>query len=435
VHKGFLELINILEIDQETLLDLAIETGFIIRKRKINPSEFLSSICAESVRGTVSFNDLASSIDSKNGILISRQAVWKKMTLTCKAFLERVLSLIISKKLDRDFCKSQLTNCPYVRVIVQDSTIIKLPLKLFHWFSGVSNGHAQFCNARIQVVYDLISGEFISFSIDPYSLNDLKAAPLTELREFDLHLRDRGYLTNSEIERHIINGADCIYRYKYKTLLFDIETGVQIDLFEKLKKNKTLDMHVRLNNKERTIVRIVAKPVSNKIANSRRMKAKKENKTTPTKEYLKSLSWTIFITTITLDKASFKILYDMYCLRWRIEIIFKSLKSNMSFDKIHNVSFIQLNTILIARFIMIIISTQLIYQPYKLIIKKKKGRDLSLIKVIQYLNRHPNKIIELIENLNVSSIDNIPIQSLIKYCAYDKRKRKNYEQLFNELFA
>lgn len=50
------------------------------------------------------------------------------------------------------------------------------------------------------------------------------------------------------------------------------------------------------------------------------------------------LSWSIYITTIPKQIADYKELFLIYGLRWRIEIIFKSWKSNLGFGKIHNVS-------------------------------------------------------------------------------------------------
>jgi hypothetical protein len=63
------------------------------------------------------------------------------------------------------------------RVLVQDSTIVKLPTWLFPKFSGVSNQTSSVCNARIQAVFDLISARLLAFSIDPYTRNDISAAP------------------------------------------------------------------------------------------------------------------------------------------------------------------------------------------------------------------------------------------------------------------
>ncbi|MCX6872472.1 MAG: transposase [Verrucomicrobia bacterium] len=91
----------------------------------------------------------------------------------------------------------------YRRVLAQDSTVLKLPLALFPEFSGVSNGSSSVCSARIQAVCDLLSGQLIGFPIDPYSKNDLTAAPELEIREGDLVLRDRGYLTAAEMHSQV----------------------------------------------------------------------------------------------------------------------------------------------------------------------------------------------------------------------------------------
>ena len=119
-----------------------------------------------------------------------------------------------------------------------------------------------------------------------------------------------------------------------------------------------------------------------------------------------------------------------------MEIIFKSWKSNMSFDKIHEVSKMQLNVILIARFIMIIICSQYIFSPCKLVIKKYLQKDLSLLKVMHYLTRNPSKMIEIITELITNPAKpGTTIIVLARYCSYDKRKRLNFEQEMDNLFS
>ena len=140
----------------------------------------------------------------------------------------------------------------------------------------MANQSTKLCNARIQGVYDILNEQFISFSIDKYSKNDLKAAPELTLEQGDLSLRDRGYLINDEIQRHINAGADCIYRYKNKMCLLDTVTEKPLNLLAMLKNKSFLDLKVKLNNKDKTVVRLVAIPVTEEIANKRRMKAKKE---------------------------------------------------------------------------------------------------------------------------------------------------------------
>ena len=213
------------------------------------------------------------------------------------------------------------------------------------------------------------------------------AAPELVLQEGDLVLRDRGYLILDEVQRHIDNAAHCIYRYKFNMVLLDPKTEKPIDLFSILKTKQHLDMKITLNNEAGTIVRLLAFPVSKEVADNRRMKAKNENKKYPTEEYLESLSWSVYITTITDESIGYTFIYKAYSLRWRIEIIFKCWKSNMGFDKIHNVSGVQLKVLLLARFIMIT-CIQCIFNRCKEIIKTDFRTDLSLLKLTKYLIRH-----------------------------------------------
>jgi hypothetical protein len=397
----FLSLLKAMNIDSNQIEKIALACGFLIRKSLVAPCDILYAICCQSTQGTVSFNDLAAKIDAESAVSVSRQAIGKKMNKqSCIDFLKKILSLVIMSKIDKEAIGSLRQGCKYKRILVQDSTIVGLPIRLFDVFSGVSNAHVSVCNARIQCVYDLISESFICFTIDPYSKNDLKAAPELCLEQGDLVIRDRGYLTCNEIERHLELGADCIFRHKHDMVFLDVQTDEKIDLLASLKTNKQLDLMVTLNDKNRTMVRIVAFPVSEEIANIRRMKAKKEKKKEPSKAYLELLSWSIFITTITLQEADYDFIFKAYSLRWRIEIIFKSWKSNMEFSKIHNVSKTQLSIILFARFIMIIICIQYIFSPARMIIIKHLEKFLSMLKVVRYLIKNPTKIISIVKELS-----------------------------------
>ncbi len=435
-QNSFLEIFNTLGISKEKLLDLAFETGLIKRKRTILPNDILFAICKASVEGTVSYNNVAAQIEAGNGVAVSRQAIWKKATKQCKQFFQKVMEIIILSKIDNVELSNIKRNSKYKRILVQDSTIVKLPLRLFEIFSGISNGKSKACNARIQGTYDLIAEKFIRFSIDTYSKNDLLAAPELVLKDGDLALRDRGYLTFDELVRHIDNNANCIYRYKYNTILFDPSTKKPIDITAELEKNCNLDIIVELNNKEKTTVRLVTAPVSEEIANKRRMKAKKQNKSKPSKGYLTQQNWTIFLTTIQKEDADFVSIFNIYSLRWRIEIIFKSWKSNMEFSKIHNVSNIQLHIIFIARFIMAIIFTQYLFTQCRWIVKKHLNKYLSLLKVTNYLTKHLDKISKLNNELkNYENSIGKTIRNLSKYCSYETRDRVNDEQKMDIMFC
>jgi len=367
--------------------------------KKIIPQDLTAVLLTESVTGELSYNDIAARLESVEGVSVSRQAIWKKFGDPCVEFMRGVLESVIAAKLPGVEKASQLGS-HFGRVIVQDSTVLKLPSKLFEYFSGVSNGASTVCNARIQVVYDLLAETFVAFSIDPYSKNDLLAAPELELRVGDLVLRDRGYLINDEIQRHLNAGADCIYRHKYGNVYLDPQSGNPIDLAAKLSKEGQLDIEVLLGNAARTKVRIVAAMASDETVARRRMNAKKTMKRhSPTEDYLRMLSWTIFVTTIPKSIVSFEELLEIYGLRWRIETIFKSWKSNMGFAKIHNVSKKQLEVLVTARLAMIVMISQLVYHPASQVIRKKYGKELSMIKLTKYFVRNPSRIADVVAGL------------------------------------
>lgn len=430
-------LFNDLNINNKELSALARGTGFVHRVRKIDSMNLMYSIAMESMKGIVSYNDIAASIENDNGIRISRQAVWKKVTESCVDYFRHILELVIVSKVMSHHYKGQITGCKFKRVLIQDSTIIRLPQRLFESFSGVSNGTSTVCHARIQGVYDLLAGKFISFTINPYSKNDQVCANEMEIQQDDLTLRDRGYLSVDELKRHSLSGAHCVYRHKMKMQLLDYDTEEPIDVLSLLKKEGSLDIPVRLNDKERTAVRLVARPVDQETADNRRMRAKREMKGhRPGKLFMELQSWTIFITTIPLDRADFDTLLEIYGLRWRIETIFKSWKTNLYFDNIHNVSKNQLTIILIARMIMFSIITQIVYVPCKILLNKHMNRTLSLLKLTKYLTRNPMKFISLIKE--IKAYRGVIGQSLITlglYCVYDKRLRLNFDQKLNILFS
>jgi hypothetical protein len=314
----------------------------------------------------------------------------------------------------------------YKRILIQDSTIIRLPLRLFSAFSGVRNAYKAVCNARIQGIYDLVSGRFVQFSIDPYSKNDQAATMDIPVQAGDLILRDRGYFTMASIDTHKKTGCDSIYRYKHETALFDPETNEKINLLELLSEKGSVDMVVHADSTKNVTLRLVAEPVNEETAHQRRSKAKKHmSGHAPSQEILDLMSWTIFLTTITDASISFEAILALYGIRWRIENIIKTWKSNFHFNKIHNVSETQLRVLLSARFIMITIIYQKVFLPMSLKIYKKTKRYLSLMKFMRYVSQNMTSMHKLV---NCCRGDNELLQAVIRYCSYEKRKRANFEE-------
>ena len=411
-------------LDREKVRQLAFGTGFCKRDSgKISAPDFLVHLCLESVSGTVSYNDLAARVEAQTGVAASRQAYWERTDEPCVRFFQSVLEHVMLSKCDPVDIESIKRRGRFKRILLQDSTIIKLPLRLFEVFSGVKNAHAAVCNARIQGIYDLLSGHFVHFSIDPYSKNDQAATLEIPVQAGDLVLRDRGYFRIQAVEAHKRAGADSINRYKHLTTLYDPATGQKINLLELLTRNGSVDMLVSAGTEQTIAIRLIAFPAPEETANLRRMKAKKEMNYPPSRELLQLMSWTIFLTTITDPSVTFKEIAALYALRWRIENIFKTWKSYFNFQKVHNVPEIQLRVLLKARLIMITLAYQRLFVPLLRQLSRTCGKSVSLIKLMRYITQN----LDLLPTYLRSPTPSLQLcEAVLRYCTYEKRHRPNF---------
>ena len=287
------------------------------------------------------------------------------------------------------------------------------------------NAHTQVCNARIQGIYDLLSGSFISFSVDPYSKNDQAASLEIPVQPGDLVLRDRGYFNVGAVAKQKQAGADSINRYKHPTALFDPDTGQKINLLELLTRKGSVDREVLAGAEEKLKLRLIAVPTDEETANRRRMKAKKEsNGHAPSQELLKLMSWTIFLTTIRDGSMTFEEILNLYGLRGRIENIFKTWKGNFNFGKVHNVSETQLHVLLTARLIMITIAHERLFVPLSRQLQREKGKVLSLMKFMRYISQNTESLTQRLPGSSL--LEGRLYSGISRYCTYEKRTRPNF---------
>lgn len=408
---------------------MAYQTDFFQRPwKKIEPSSFAAFLCAFSVSDMYSFNDIASKYSTIMGVSVTRQTIFEKLKKSgCIHFFKQLLDHVLEMKFET--CKSiemQQFCMKYTRILIQDSTIIRLPMKLFEKFRGVKNAHSTTCQARIQVIYDLVSGKFVYFSIDPYSKNDLAATMDFKYQPGDFVLRDRGYFTKESQNLFNEIGVEMISRYKHPMTLYDASNGEEINLLKLLQKEGAVNCTITLGKGEKGKFQLIAAPVSEKIAAERRRKAKEESRSKSiSKELSQLMGWSIFITTMTDYEISFETVLDLYGLRWRIENIFKTWKSHLKFSKIHDVSEEQLYVLLYSRLTMLAYTFYRIYSPYSRVIEKKHDIFVSLEKFTKYVSKNLSEVLwlHLTDPFGERLIDLFK-----RYCAYDIRKRKNFCQ-------
>lgn len=320
--------------DREDLMELAVKSGFVKRKpRKINPRELLAALFVTVLGGGRSLNSIAMTIGVLNGEPVSKQGVDKRIKGACLKYLECILAHAISRTVIHH-CEA--FSSTFNRIVLQDSTTIRLPSHLKDVFPGSRNQRSDDISLmKIQTAYDLLQEHFCYFQITPFTTNDQHAATtmLEYVEKNDLVIRDLGYFVPSSLGLLQQKGAFFISRLRYGVNIYDSDGENKLNLLRMLKKRKKLDMRVVIGGEQRVTCRIVALPVAPAVAAERRRKLKtnRDHRLNPNKEHLELLGWNIFVTNVNPGELCAQDIASLYGLRWRIEMIFKSWKSNSTF--------------------------------------------------------------------------------------------------------
>lgn len=324
--------LNYFQSLKKTLDTIAIQTGFIIRQRKIDACQFLSLITF----GLISMNhpSLGGMVDALD-LSISRVAFHKKFSAPAVKFLKSCLLIVLNNQMKLNCSINFDLFNMFRRVIIFDSTSWDVREGLSTIFPG-SGGCASQANCKLQVGYDYKSGEFIKFDLTPGNNPDNKYTLqlARTVKTGDLLLLDLGYFCFNTLRSIVEKGAFFVTRYLIRTTVFNSETGEAIELHKKLVKlaSKTIEFQVVLGSDPDTNVpcRLICIRVSEQQAQKRRQRllknAKKKGRK-PSKQHLILADWTLMITNVDAKVLPSKMVWILYTLRWQIELLFKQFKS------------------------------------------------------------------------------------------------------------
>lgn len=404
-----------------------LSSGFKQRKaQKLTGKLLLISFFAMALQGNNSFHLWAEKISGITGKHVSKQAIWKRITVYFNKFLMAVLADALRQQVRKG--SHQLDQIPYKdqykRILLQDSTTIALPLCLRWCFPGNTSRGEKKAQLKIQVIYDLLNNRFIYFEITPFTANDQsKSKDILHIAcKGDLVIRDLGFFSIDCFDQLINQGITFLSRLRFGIKITDAQTGKEINLLSRLKTQASFDRWVMIGEKNKVKVRLVAVPIGQEQASRRRQKAKndRDKRLNHSKEYYEQLGYSIYITTVTLKQFSSKQVVKLYGLRWRIETIFKCWKSQFHLQhlipKTGSLSKERAEAIIYMMLIFILLFQIAVYN-YLLSIGA--GAIISLIKLSRYI---ANNIESMFEN-NFRTL----APDLVRYCAYEKRRdRLNY---------
>lgn len=108
------------------------------------------------------------------------------------------------------------------RILVQDSTVVGLPVSCRKAYRGAANQRGSQPQARLQCVFDLVHEVILWARYDDFRRNDQRSAS-ADLRDFarcgDLLVRDRGYFTMPAIIAAMCAGVELLTRWRFVTSL------------------------------------------------------------------------------------------------------------------------------------------------------------------------------------------------------------------------
>lgn len=416
---------------------IALQCNFTQRlSEKITPRSWIKAFCCLASGSSSSLRHFAWILGLLTETVLSKQAVRKRLLSQGCEFLKQMLAYLTTQSAKLPRLRSTGVLSSFNRVLVQDSTMIKLPSRLAAAYPGcVNQTNAAISIMRIQTVLDILSETFVAFSFSGYNRNDQAASPdiMSIAKKGDLVLRDLGYFIINVFKSFSDKGIFFISRLRPRTSFSDPATGKPINLLVTLRKMKKLDQQVIMCTRNTIPVRLVAIPLPQSLANERRRKArlKRDKRNNYSKEYYALLSWEIVITNVDSSVLSAKDLSDIYGLRWQIEVVFKTWKSFLNFENVsQNASAVQVESLVYARLIYAALFHIIFWRALQPDLNSNPRQHISLLKAIDLITQLSAIMIAkaIMRSSNV-----VLDAAFYKHTAYDTRKRMNYVQIRNLL--
>jgi hypothetical protein len=332
---------------------LARISGLIRRRsRKFSAEGFLLSLIQCVTRGTSSFHHLALSLAGFEQDSMSRQAMFQRLSPASTSFLVRVLREILSSGTRALISTSDAL--PFGRILVEDSTVISMAKSNAHHFPNNGNGKVATAGCKINLVTEAVSGMPVDAALhDARSPDQSIAFDLPdECLPGDLILRDRGYFSYDALQTIERRNAFWISRLPASVASFDAE-GVELEVVLRSTSSDHLEMDLWLGRHRAHRCRLVATRLDKKKTEKNRRQRCRESRrrgVTPSRKALIHDEWSLLLTNLPEEQVTARQIYQLYSIRWSIEIQFRAMKqsSHLHHSLNHKADPFQVEALLLA---------------------------------------------------------------------------------------
>lgn len=352
--------------------------------------------------------DLKCDILEQLKVSISQEAIHKKFTPQAVLFLQELLSEIISSQLKNI---SHVPSSAFTAVNIKDSSKIKLPKEFAKTFPGYGGYNIPTALMNIQFEYDLLTQNWKSFDITSALRNDQQDSRETadEIQQGSLNIRDLGYITSTYLNEVINRDAYFLNRLpKMSVYIKKHDDYVLLD-WKQLNKQigksnlESLDLEVYIGKKEKIKCRLIISAVPDDIKAERIRKAKQGGKRKKgyeiSDEHKIKLGFNIYITNVMKEDLSNEEVKQTYRLRWQIELMFKSWKTNLKINKIKAIKLERMLCQVYAKMIWIILNSSILGIINRYISKQTPDKCSSLAKFFKLAKKYTKELRVIVENL------------------------------------
>jgi hypothetical protein len=366
------------------LEEVAKQTGFKQRNSIITPKAFLNTLFFSNLKSCPSLSEYSIDLEYQSDKRVTKQAIDKRFNERTKLMLTTLLEKILASQIKR---KLPLVNDHFSEIRIMDSSDFVLSKNLAYHFPGYG-GPGREAIAQVQLEYELLGGKVTRLSLGSALEADAKAGMerLDEIPPKALLIRDLGYSSPKAFGKLTSRNIYFVSRAKAQWSMYYKEDGVMreltiYDIKDRLNnsKEKYLDMDIFVGQKILTPVRLIANLLS-EDQTLKRIKKKKANRGTLSQLAIDSACLNLFVTNIEREKCDASKVYQLYTLRWQIELIFKAWKSMMAIHKLHPMNSIRLECVMLIKFIWVMLNWSLLKLTEEVV-----GVEMSLHKMVRTL--------------------------------------------------
>ncbi|OUA09070.1 IS4 family transposase, partial [Bacillus thuringiensis] len=258
---------------------------------------------------------------------------------------------------------------------------------------------------KIQLEYDLLSGQFLNVQLGPGKNNDKTYGTicLETVEAGDLCLRDLGYFDLGDLQTIHDKEAYYISRLKLNTRIYIKNSEpeyfnngtlkkqteyIQLDMAQMMSgliPGETIEIpEAYIGQNQKLPARVIFHRLTDDQTQTRlkNQAIREKKKGIVMKEKSKRLmGMNVYITNTSLEGVPTNYVHSLYSLRWQIEILFKTWKSFFEIDECKNIKRERLECHLYGQLIGILLCSSTMFQMRQFLLEKT-NQELSEYKAI-----------------------------------------------------